>query len=191
MFDITTSIDFYTMLVQDYDEYMAETHLARKALHCAIVAYHLREWVWKDWLEHDLPAQKAIGIRDESSFNNWVNRSCVWFPILRDIVNGTKHFKDKHTFETMRVMAAPFAFGQVTSGFGEGAWDGPIRYVEGSLPVGLHGEGYLLLDLGGETGEHRWLPVAHLIEIVVRFWRDFFTQFRPTANLTHSKHHPF
>jgi hypothetical protein len=190
MFDIATCTDFYMMVVQDFDEFMTETHSARKALHCAIAAYHLREWVWLDWLEHDLAAQNAIGIHDKNSFNAWVNRCCIYFPILRDLVNGTKHFEDRSAFETMRVMAVPFAWGQVTAGWGEGAWGGPIRYVQSSIPVGLQGEGYLLLDLGEDAKEHRWLPAAYLIEIVVRFWRDLFIKFRPTANLTHSRHHP-
>ena len=191
MFDVATSTDFYAMLIQDFEEYMSETHSARRALHCAIAAYHLREWIWHDWLENDLPAQKSIGIHDESSFNGWVNRCCVWFPVLKDLVNGTKHFEDRQSFETMRVMAVPFAWGQVSAGWGEGAWGGPVRYVQGSMPAGLQGEGYLLLDLGEEAGEHRWLPVAHLLEVVVRFWRDFFIKFRPTAALIHSKHHAF
>jgi hypothetical protein len=128
MFDISTSTDFYAMLVQDFDEYMDETHSARKALHCAITAYHLREWIWKDWLVHDLSAQNAMGIRDQNSFNNWVVGSCVWFPFLRDLVNGTKHFTDRHSFEAMRVMAVPFAFGQVKAGFGERGvgWPDPV-----------------------------------------------------------------
>ena len=190
MFDIATCTDFYTMVVQDFDEFMTETHSARRALHCAIAAYHLREWTWHDWLEHDLAAQNAIGIRDEGSFNAWVNHCCVYFPILKELVNGTKHFEDRSAFETMRVVAVPFAFDQITAGWGEGAWDGPIRYVQGSMPIGLQGKGYLLLDLGEDAKEHRWLPAAYLIEIVIRFWRDFFIRFRPTANLNHSKHHP-
>jgi hypothetical protein len=39
MFDIATCTDFYSMLVQDFDDYMSETHSARKALNCAIAAY--------------------------------------------------------------------------------------------------------------------------------------------------------
>ena len=195
MFDITTCNDLYAMLVEDFDEYMTETHSARRALHCAITAYHLREWVWNDWLMHDLAAQSAIGIRDEKSFNGWVNRSSVWFQILRDLANGAKHFTtatNRYTFETVRVLPVPSTFDQVTPGLDGRAWDGPVRYVRGSLPVGLQGKGCLLLDLGGDAGEHhRWLPAADLLEVVVRFWRDFFKKFRPTANLTHSKHHPF
>jgi hypothetical protein len=191
MFDIATSTDLYSVLVQDFDEYMDETHSSRRALHCAITAYHLREWIWHDWLEHDPSACSAIGVQDESSFNGWVNRSCVWFPILRDLVNGTKHFEERQSFETFRVAAAPFAWGQVSAGWDEGAWNGPIRYVAGALAAGLQGKGCLLLDLGKDAGEHRWLPAAYLLEVVVRLWRDFFKTFRPTVNLIHSKHHAF
>src|SRR5262249_43940727 len=122
MFDIATSTDLYAALVQDFNEYMDETHSSRKALHCAITAYHLREWIWHDWLEHDPAARSAIEVQDESSFNGWVNSCCVWFRILRELVNGTKHFEEKQGFETFRVMAAPFAWGQVSAGWGEGAW---------------------------------------------------------------------
>ncbi|MFL6388386.1 MAG: hypothetical protein ACJ71U_12965 [Terriglobales bacterium] len=191
MFDIATCTDFYAILVQDFDDYMSETHSARKAAHCAISAYHLREWVWKDWLVQDISAQNAIGVHDQESFNAWVNRSCVWFRLLRELTNGTKHFTNKANFQTIRVTAAPFAWGQVTAGWGEGAWDGPIRYVQSSIPVGFHGQGYLILDLGEAAGDHRWVPAANLIEVVVRFWRDFFKMFRPTVTLRHSKHHTF
>lgn len=190
MFNITTSTDFYGMLVQDFDEYMTETHSARRALHCAITAYHLREWVWEDWLAKDSIARSVIDVHDEHTFNRWINRCCVHFPLLRDLVNGTKHFTDQSSFETVLVKAAPFAFGQITAGWGEGAWDGPLRYIQGALPVGLQGGGCLILDLGEADGEHRWLPVAYVIEIVVRFWRDFFMKFRPSETLVHSKHHP-
>ena len=69
------------------------------------------------------------------------------------------------------------------------AWDGPIRYVKGSLPVGQNGEGYLVLDLGEAAGDARWLPAVTVIEVVVRFWRDFFRKFRPSENLPESKYH--
>ncbi len=50
MFDILNASDFYAMLVEDFDEYMDKPHSARLAIHCAITATHLHEWVWHDWL---------------------------------------------------------------------------------------------------------------------------------------------
>jgi len=61
--------------------------------------------------------------------------------------------------------------------------------VQGSIPVGKDGKGYLLIDLGEDAGEHRWLYTANLLEVVVRFWRDFFRLYLPLPELPISKHH--
>jgi hypothetical protein len=50
---------------------------------------------------------------------------------VHEIANGTKHVRGKQTFDTLRVVAAPFMFDTVHAGFDEGAWDGPVRYVQG------------------------------------------------------------
>lgn len=185
MFDIRTSHDFYAMLVADFDDYMSDPQSTRRALHCAITAYHLREWVWHDWLKDDQQVQQALGIKDEASFNAWVNQSFPWFPIVRELVNGTKHFEPRHDFETLKVGVVPFAFDQVTAGLDQGSWDKPMPLAarEGK------GSGFLLLDYGEGAGEHRWQPAAHLMEGVVRFWRDFFRAYRPMPGLPVSSHH--
>ena len=89
----------------------------------------------------------------------------------------------------MRVVSLPFSFDTPHAGFDEGTWDGPIRYVQGDIPVGKDGKGYLLLDLGDEAAEHRWLYAVDLIEVVVRFWRDFFRAYLPAPQISASKHH--
>jgi hypothetical protein len=48
MFDISNAQDFYAMLVQDFDEFFEDQQSSRRAIHCAITAYHLHEWVWGD-----------------------------------------------------------------------------------------------------------------------------------------------
>jgi hypothetical protein len=167
MFDLATSQDFYAVLVADFDDFMAEPHSARRALHCAITAFHLHEWVWGDWLKADHVTRAALGISDKKSFLEWIDQHCVWFPGVQDLANGTKHFARNQGFETMRI-----------GGYGQGPYG-----------VGPYGQGYLLIDYGEGAGVHRWQPAAHLLEIVVRFWRDFFRAYRPSADLPASKHH--
>lgn len=190
MFDITTATDLYRVLVEDFDEFMATMHSSRRALHCATTAYHLREWVWHDWLEHDNVSRSRIGVADENGFNAWVNRSCVWFPVVRQIVNGNKHFTSQAAFDTMLVAAAPLSLDQIGAGFDHGVWAGPIRFVSGSIPVGPNGQGCLLIDFGAFAGDQRWLTLTTVLEVVVRFWRDFFRELHPDgANLPASEHH--
>jgi len=47
----------------------------------------------------------------------------------------------------------------------------------------------LLIDFGEDEGVHRWMPAAHLLEIVVRLWRDFFRLYCPIPPGPASKHH--
>jgi hypothetical protein len=189
MFDLVTAHDFYAMLVQDFDDYMVEPHSARRAVHCAITAHHLCDWVWHDKI-HDSPELRTqLGTQSLKEFVTWVDAHSVWMTFIHEIANGTKHVRGKQSFETMRVLAAPFSFGTLHAGWGEGSWDGPIRYVESSMPVGPDGKGYLLIDLGEDAAEHRWLPAGHLLEVVVRFWRNFFRLYLPTPEIPSSEHH--
>jgi hypothetical protein len=212
MFDVTTPEDFYAMLVEDFDEFMADPHSTRRALHCAVLAYHLHEWIWGGWLKRDDELRDKLNIRDFNGFVQWIDNHCVWFRFVQEIVNGTKHFRPAQGFETVRVVAAPFALDQPTAGFDEGAWNGPIRYIAGEFPIGFDGKGYLVLDLGSPVPhdnseaadlpmatteesdiepvpESRYLPAAYLLEVIVRFWRDFFRLHRPSANVRSSKFH--
>ncbi|NEK18155.1 hypothetical protein [Rhizobium leguminosarum] len=66
MFNIQTATDFYSMLVEDFDDFVAEPHSARPAMHCAVTAYHLHEWVWGDCLSKDKASREAMGISGRS-----------------------------------------------------------------------------------------------------------------------------
>lgn len=167
MFDIESAADFYRMLVEDFDDFMANQASSRHALHCAITGYHLHEWVWGDWLPRDVGTLAKLGIRDRKGFLVWIDRACPWFPVVQALTNGTKHFIRKRDFESSRV-----------AGFGQGPYG-----------VGPHGHAYLLLDFGEAAFEHRYRPAVDLLEVVVRFWRDFFNTYRPQMNVTPSKHH--
>jgi len=191
MFDVITARDFYVMVIEDFDDFMEEPHSARRALHCAISAYHLHEWIWCDWLKNDTAARERIGIKkSKDDFVAWVLRANVWFHYVQAMANGTKHLGRTNEFATIKVVAAPFAFDQLTAGWDQGVCNGPIHYVSGSLPVGPKGQGYLILDLGEDAvPETRWMPVAHILEVVLRFWRDFFRYYRPGEDIPASHHH--
>jgi len=41
IFDIRTHLDFYDMLVEDFDDFMREQHSARRAFHCILESVSL------------------------------------------------------------------------------------------------------------------------------------------------------
>jgi hypothetical protein len=166
MFDIENSFDFYRMLVADFDDLMSDKQSARKAIHCAITANHLPEWVWHDWLRRNDEVKHALGITNRASYFAHLN-NFVWLGILKEIANGSKHF-ERQSFNTQHVRS----------------------YGAGPYGIGPYGHGYLLIDLGEGAGEdQRYLSAISLIEVCVRFWRDFFRLHRPDIFLEHSTHH--
>jgi hypothetical protein len=191
IFDIQTHLEFYDMLVDDFDDLMGEQHSARRAFHCILEAYHLREWVWHDLIENSQTIKDALKITNQNDFNALVNRQCIWFCYLRALTNGSKHFEVREIgFEVYRVAAAPFALDVLGAGFDEGTWDGPVRYVSGSLPVGQDNKGVLMFDFGEGAGDQlRYLPVLNIVEAVVRFWRDTLRNLHPGVLIKSSTHH--
>ncbi|MFG1391627.1 hypothetical protein [Xanthobacter agilis] len=173
MFDIRSARDLLDKLEADFADYANESDSARLALNCSITAFHLHEWVWGDWLKSDRETRDALGIQSPKEFLQWIDKTCVWFPTIQALTNGTKHFGRPKGFDGIRVSRMPFMFDTPNAGFDQGCWDGPEPYVTGE-------DSYLLIDYGSEAGEHRWYPVAALLEAVVRFWRKFFALYAPT-----------
>ena len=185
MFDIENSADYYAMLVSDFDDFMEDQRSARKAIHCAITAYHLGEWVWHDWLKDQVDLKAKLGVTSEKSFYKYLNDH-LWLLVLREIANGSKHFR-KQTFRTQHVQ-----------GYGAGPYG-----------MGPYGTGYLMIDLGSateppedqfadlsdpneevfEAADTSYVGAAELLEVVVRFWRDFFRLHRPDVQVEPSKYH--
>lgn len=167
MFDIESSAEFYAMVVADFDDFHNDPQSSRRAMHCAISSYHLHDWLWVDWLKRNKPLRSELGIKSKDDFVRWIIRRCVWFEVIQAIANGSKHFQSDHGLKTSKV-----------GGYGMGPYGG-----------GGYGTAYLLVDLGEGVGEWRLKPAAHLLEVVVRFWRDFFQAYRPEAAVQHSPHH--
>ena len=202
MFDIVDSAQFYRMVVADYDEFIAEQHSARRALHCAISTYHLYEWIWADWLKPNKVLQSRLGIRDRDEFLRWIMKHCIWFVWTKDLANGTKHCIRRLDFGAHLVAPPPLNLDNTKPG--QAAAPRPIL-------LGAQGNGYLIIDNGPSVDSdeemsldeedddgflaahdpHRFLPVAHLLEVSVRFWRDFFRLYRPECAVEHSVHHAF
>ncbi len=168
MFNILTAKDFYAIVVQDFEDFVAEPSSARRAMHCAITSYHLHEWVWAEISkDKSLLSNMGISKRDKDEFLAWIDKACPWFGGVQFLANGSKHMRWNESVRTLRV-----------EGFGSGPFG-----------VGPFGRSYLLIDFGEDAAEHRWMPAQTLLEIIVRFWRDFFKKYMPAPDLPESKHH--
>jgi len=173
MFDITTSRDFLAKLEGDFADFMKEPGSGRLALNCAVTAYQLHEWVWREWLKNDKPTRQALGIGNRREFLAWIDRACVWFIWIQELATGAKHSVPL-SFKARRVSLLPEARNLPNAGAEDCHWDGPMPYL-------TDGPDVLLIDNGPEAGDvhDRYMPAAMLLEVVVRFWREFFEKYAP------------
>lgn len=75
--------------------------------------------------------------------------------LVQNLSNGSKHFIRQAAEGTHKI-----------GGYGMGGWG-----------MGPWGQGYLAVEVS-ET-EPKLLPVALLLEVVIRFWRDFLKLYGP------------
>ena len=150
MLDINNSIDFYVKLLAEFDDFIADQESARHAMNCAITAHHMYDWIWADFLKDNEVLRRRLGIGNKKSdFAAWASEKSPWFAVVQGISNGSKHFIRQ--YEGIEQVA-----GYGMGGFGEGPF----------------GKSYLAIDM--QTEDARFLPLSHVFEVVIRFWRDFF-----------------
>jgi hypothetical protein len=116
-------------------------------------AYHLREWIWHSWIEsgliqlRDFPNPKG---NPEQNWNIWINNTCAWYPLLKEVCNGSKHLEPETNDKVV---------GSYSGGWGQ-PWDSPW---DASGP-------YVIL------ADDQHISVIEMLTEVKSFWDDFFNQ---------------
>lgn len=91
-FEIKKPSDFLKKLHIEQIRYQADTLSSVDAMNFAWTAWHLTEWVWKGHLESN--RQSAFtSVNSTADFKNYVCNHCPEMRIMRDIANGSKHFR--------------------------------------------------------------------------------------------------
>jgi hypothetical protein len=163
MFDISNSRDFYQKLLEDFDDYMSQQDSARQAMNCAITAHHMADWVWGDFVRGDAALKAKLGIKDKDDLMAWIDGQTVWYGLVQGISNGSKHFIRKAAEGTVKVQ------GYGMGGYGQGPY----------------GQSYLAIQVS-ETDPKNF-TIAQLLEVVIRFWRDFLRDYGPYQPLPEGK----
>lgn len=136
---------------------MADTGNSYAAINALRDAYHLREWIWHDRLEHDTALQSAImgSSGSESCWNSWINQSFPDFPVIRELCNGSKHFKPGSLIEASY----------------QAGWDSPISFWDSPTFAWGDASHYVGLNSG------RLVSVAALVTNIRDFWDNLFNKF--------------
>ena len=120
-------------------------------------AYHLREWIWHDRLEHDPTLQAAIvgNSAKKGDWNCWVNKQFPDFRIIRELCNGSKHFEP----------------GNIVQGTHRGGLDSKVPFFD-NPHSGFDDNGFHV-----EVDASRFVSILDLLTRAHAFWAGLFTQF--------------
>lgn len=163
MFDITNAGNFYQKLLDDFDDYIEHPDSARHAINCAITAHHMADWVWGDFIKADAVLRTKYSFKKKEDFMIWIDSRTIWYGVIQSISNGSKHFIRENAKGTHKVE------GWGMGGYGEG-------------PYGMS---YLAIEVSSSDPKN--LAMSSLLEVVVRFWRDFLKLYGPYHPLPRSK----
>jgi hypothetical protein len=125
------------------------------------------DWVWNDFLKRDEALRARLGIGNKKhEFVKWiVDKGSIWFSLVEEIANGSKHFGRGTSFRV------PLVNDYVEEGYSE-----PGYFAS-----------YFAIDQGEHVTDARYMPLSMLFEVVIRFWRDFFILNSPYKDLPKGK----
>ena len=165
MFGISTPLQFYQKLVQEFDDFCEAPSSARHAMNFVITAYRLHEWVWKGFLKNDVAKLQELHIsKSIDAFKAWLDGKSIWYAQMQALANGSKHFQPGGL--QIRIHhVGPFN----TFAFNEVAFN--------------EGYSYFVVEMGEFEGRPHFVPATFIFEAVMRFWRDFFHLHGPYPEL--------
>jgi hypothetical protein len=158
--DLTSPSDLMAKLEQELGAVSANHGNSYAAINALRDAYHLREWIWHDRLEHNSVLQTQImgAAGSEDAWNGFINRGFSDFPLVRELCNGSKHFAHNSDIRASH----------------RAGWDSPV--IAFDTPSSGWDDNGFHIEVNG-----RFVPIAGLLERVGNFWRDLFSQFPQLA----------
>ena len=141
------------MLSDQFEEFEKDPTSSRKAILTTILAYHLREWLWK---EHKASISQLLSTQDESKYNEYINKSCSNFKVIRHLCNGAKHYEYDPNKDGLKIVNSTKLKG---GDFSPAAYDASFN-----IPV-------LIVDTGADK-----IKAIDLLSNAIEFYKSFCSQ---------------
>ncbi len=89
--------DMLEKMKLEFEAFKDDNKSSRHAMNFLLTAYHLKEWVWKSYLEnnHELRSKISSTLHDEKDYFCLLNLECSEMKYIRELANNTKHFYSK------------------------------------------------------------------------------------------------
>ena len=150
-FEIKTPQDFFQALLEQYDEYKLEPLSSLKAILCAILCFHLKEWAAKakpQIIDKDLLKNRISETGHETRFH-----------LFFELCNGSKHLILTQIEEEKKIVSSSF---QKTGDYYPGDYNNEDYDTSSCLQIEL------------KDGEILNFEIE--LEKAIEFWKDLFEE---------------
>ena len=97
-FEIRTARQYLDELLRPaYTEFLSDRLSSRKAIVCAIFAWHLRDWIWA---QHKAELRIRLGLQTLADFDSYLFKNCPELSIIQEVATGSKHLKASGSVQT-------------------------------------------------------------------------------------------
>jgi len=84
-FEIQDSRDLFLEFLRQYDEYQKDVMSSSNAVICAILAWHVIDWIYEEF------PSVTESYKNKNNFQKALKAKCLSLKYIQDITNGTKH----------------------------------------------------------------------------------------------------
>jgi len=106
-FEIKTAQQYFEELLRPaHAEFLQDALSSRKAIACAIFAWHLRDWIWAG---HKNQLRSAHQLKELRQFDRHLFAKCPELELIQEIATGSKHFEGDGTAITESGLVHGFA----------------------------------------------------------------------------------
>lgn len=158
---LITPRDMFDKMKVEFEFFKLDTTSTRHAINFVLTAHHLKEWVWKSYLESNKALREKISpeLRDKDSYHSFLNSNCEEIILVRELANNIKHF---YATENGRI--------QETSN-GQKKWE-EIDCTWENWLVPWEYDGLILI-----TRENHWISALDVFQKVHDYWVGHFNTF--------------
>lgn len=155
---IITPRDMLEKMKLEFNDFKNDPSSSRHAVNFVLTAHHLKEWIWKAYLEQNEALRNAIStqIQDKESYYSFVRSECPEIKFMRELANNIKHFATFQKESIAETSSAHKTWDEITC-----TWENC------HIPFGYSG---LILI----TKENKWISALDVFQKVHDYWINCF-----------------
>jgi len=91
---VISTRDMFEKMKLEFEDFKNDTQSSRHAINFVLTVHHLKEWVWKSYLQDNAELRNNVSplSQDKNSYYSFLNSECKEIKLIHELANNIKHF---------------------------------------------------------------------------------------------------